>query len=67
MTRLGSGSDRSRFNMQLSLATLSDKAAQIKHSPSSSRLGLVVNIITVLNKDLNFDLPQLVLNPLYYP
>lgn len=28
VTRLGSGSDSSRFNMQLSLATLSDRAAQ---------------------------------------
>ena len=28
MTRLGSGSDNSRFSMQLSLATLSDRAAE---------------------------------------
>lgn len=35
VTRFGSGSDNSKFNMQLSLATLSDRAAQ-KEKKSSS-------------------------------
>lgn len=47
MTRFGSGSDSSKFNIQLSLATLSDRAAQ----KQKVFLHIVQNFFLKLDRD----------------